>query len=183
MYLIVGLGNPENKYTNTRHNVGFDTINEIAKKNKIDVNRTKFEALYGQGTIGDKKVILLKPQMYMNLSGIPTKKFKDFFKIEDDKVIIIQDDIDVTLGTIKVRKNGGAGTHNGMKSIVEQLGNRSFYRIKIGIGKPEENQDLADFVLSNIEDRTLIDEAVVMATNAVEMIVEEGIDKAMNQYN
>ncbi len=183
MYLIVGLGNPENKYANTRHNVGFDTINEIAKKNKIDVNRTKFEALYGQGTIGDEKVILLKPQMYMNLSGIPTKKIKDFFKIDDDKVIIIQDDIDVTLGTIKVRKNGGAGTHNGMKSIVEQLGNRKFYRIKIGIGKPEENQDLADFVLSNIEDRTLIDEAVVMATNAVEMIVEEGIDKAMNQYN
>ena len=117
MYLIVGLGNPENKYSNTRHNVGFDTINEISKKNKIDVNRTKFEALYGQGTIGDEKVILLKPQMYMNLSGIPTKKFKDFFKIEDDKVIIIQDDIDVTLGTIKVRKNGGAGTHNGMKSM------------------------------------------------------------------
>ncbi len=133
MYLIVGLGNPEKEYSNTRHNVGFDTINEIAKNNQIDVNRTKFEALYGQGTIESEKVILLKPQMYMNLSGIPVKKFKDFFKIESDKIIIIHDDIDTNLGEIKVRKTGGAGTHNGMKSIVNELQNKDFYRIKIGV--------------------------------------------------
>lgn len=139
MFLIVGLGNPEDKYSNTRHNVGFDTINEIAKKNKIDMNRTKFEAIYGQGTIGEEKVILIKPQMYMNLSGIPVKKFKDFFKIDDDKIIIIHDDIDVELGKIKVRKTGGAGTHNGMKSIVENLGNRDFYRIKV---RCAENQKM-----------------------------------------
>ena len=137
MFLIVGLGNPENEYSNTRHNVGFDTINEIAKKNKIDLTRTKFDAIYGQGMIGEEKVILLKPQMYMNLSGIPVKKFKDFFKIDDDKIIIIHDDIDVELGKIKVRKTGGAGTHNGMKSIVEKLGNREFYRIRI---RSSENQ-------------------------------------------
>ena len=137
MFLIVGLGNPENEYSNTRHNVGFDTINEIAKKNKIDLTRTKFDAIYGQGMIGEEKVILLKPQMYMNLSGIPVKKFKDFFKIDDNKIIIIHDDIDVELGKIKVRKTGGAGTHNGMKSIVEKLGNREFYRIKI---RSSENQ-------------------------------------------
>ena len=135
MFLIVGLGNPEDKYSNTRHNVGFDTINEIAKKNKIEMTRSKFDAIYGQGTIGEEKVILLKPQMYMNLSGIPVKKFKDFFKIEDNKIIIIHDDIDVELGKIKVRKTGGAGTHNGMKSVVEKLGNRDFYRIKIGVRK------------------------------------------------
>lgn len=135
MFLIVGLGNPENKYSNTRHNVGFDTINEISKKNNIEINRTKFEALYGQGTINGEKVILLKPQMYMNLSGIPVKKFKDFYKIEDKKIIIIHDDIDVEEGTIKIRKTGGAGTHNGMKSIVSELGNRDFYRIKIGVRK------------------------------------------------
>lgn len=139
MFLIVGLGNPEDKYSNTRHNVGFDIINEIAKKNKIDMNRTKFEAIYGQGTIGEEKVILIKPQMYMNLSGIPVKKFKDFFKIDDDKIIIIHDDIDVELGKIKVRKTGGAGTHNGMKSIVENLGNRDFYRIKV---RCAENQKM-----------------------------------------
>ena len=137
MFLIVGLGNPENEYSNTRHNVGFDTINEIAKKNKIDLTRTKFDAIYGQGMIGEEKVILLKPQMYMNLSGIPVKKFKDFFKIDDNKIIIIHDDIDVELGKIKVRKTGGAGTHNGMKSIVEKLGNREFYRIRI---RSSENQ-------------------------------------------
>lgn len=139
MFLIVGLGNPENEYANTRHNVGFDTINELAKKNKIDMNRTKFEAIYGQGTICEEKVILIKPQMYMNLSGIPVKKFKDFFKIDDDKIIIIHDDIDVELGKIKVRKTGGAGTHNGMKSIVENLGNRNFYRIKV---RCAENQKM-----------------------------------------
>ena len=137
MFLIVGLGNPENEYSNTRHNVGFDTINEIAKKNKIDLTRTKFDAIYGQGMIGEEKVILLKPQMYMNLSGIPVKKFKDFFKIDDNKIIIIHDDIDVELGKIKLRKKGGAGTHNGMKSIVEKLGNREFYRIRI---RSSENQ-------------------------------------------
>ena len=114
---------------------GFDTINEIAKANEIDVNRTKFEALYGQGTIEGEKVILLKPQKYMNLSGIPAKKFKDFFKIKDNKVIVIHDDIDTEEGTIKVRKTGGAGTHNGMKSIVQELGNKEFYRIKIGVRK------------------------------------------------
>ena len=133
MFLIIGLGNPENKYSNTRHNVGFDVINELSKITKIDVNRTKFEALYGQGMIEEEKVILLKPQMYMNLSGIPTKKFKDFFKIESNKIIVIHDDIEVEEGKIKIRKTGGAGFHNGMKSIVQELGNREFYRIKIGI--------------------------------------------------
>lgn len=114
---------------------GFDAINEFSKKNKIEVNRKKFEANYGQGSISGKKVILLKPQMYMNLSGIPVKKFKDFFKIEDDKIIIIHDDIDVEEGKIKIRKTGGSGTHNGMKSIVNELGNKEFYRIKLGVRK------------------------------------------------
>lgn len=114
---------------------GFDVINEIAKICKIDMTRTKFEAIYGQGTISGDKVILLKPQKFMNLSGIPTKKFRDFFKIEDNKIIIIHDDIDVQEGKIKVRKTGGAGSHNGMKSIVSELGNREFYRVKIGIRK------------------------------------------------
>ena len=114
---------------------GFDVINEIAKNCKIDMTRTKFEAIYGQGTIGENKVILLKPQMYMNVSGVPARKFRDFFKIEKDKIIVIHDDIDVSEGKIKVRKTGGAGTHNGMKSIVQELGNRDFCRVKIGVRK------------------------------------------------
>lgn len=114
---------------------GFDVVNEIAKNCKIDMTRTKFEAIYGQGTIGEEKVILLKPQKFMNLSGIPTKKFRDFFKIEDNKIIVIHDDIEVQIGKIKVRKTGGAGSHNGMKSIVQELGNREFCRAKIGIRK------------------------------------------------
>lgn len=114
---------------------GFDTINELSKMVKIDINRTKFEALYGQGTIKEEKVILLKPQMFMNLSGIPVRKFRDFFKIEDKNIIIIHDDINIDEGKIKVRKTGGAGTHNGMKSIVQELGNREFSRIKIGVRK------------------------------------------------
>ena len=114
---------------------GFDAINEFSKKNKIEVNRKKFEANYGQGSISGKKVILLKPQMYMNLSGIPVKKFKDFFKIESHKIIIVHDDIDIEEGKIKIRKTGGSGTHNGMKSIVNELGNKEFYRIKLGVRK------------------------------------------------
>ncbi len=114
---------------------GFDTINLLAKRNEIELNRTKFDAIYGQGNIGKEKVILLKPQMYMNLSGIPVRKFKEFFKIENDKIIIVHDDIDVEEGKIKIRKTGGAGTHNGMKSIVNELANRDFYRIKLGVRK------------------------------------------------
>lgn len=114
---------------------GFDTINELAKRNNIEVNKSKFEAQYGQGSINGEKVILLKPQMYMNLSGIPVKKFRNFFKIEGNRIIIIHDDIDVEEGKIKIRKTGGAGTHNGMKSIVQELGNKDFYRIKLGVRK------------------------------------------------
>lgn len=133
MYLIVGLGNPEEEYANTRHNIGFDTINEISKLNKIELNRNKFNSIYGQGTINDEKVVLLKPQTYMNLSGTAVRDFRNFFKIEDNKIIIIHDDIDIDFGTIKIRKTGGAGTHNGMKSVVQELGNKNFFRIRIGV--------------------------------------------------
>ena len=133
MYLIVGLGNPEENYTNTRHNAGFDVINELSKRNKIEVNRKKYNSLYGQGNIKGQKVILLKPQTYMNLSGMAVREFKQFFKIEDNNIIIIHDDIDIEKGVIKIRKTGGAGTHNGMKSVIQELGEKNFNRIRIGI--------------------------------------------------
>ena len=135
MYLIVGLGNPEEEYSNTRHNMGFDTLNKLAKRNGIEINRNKYNSLYGQGIIKNEKVILVKPQTYMNLSGIAVKQFKDFYKIEGNKIIIVHDDIDIKEGTIKIRKTGGAGTHNGMKSVVQELGNKEFYRIRIGVRK------------------------------------------------
>ena len=112
---------------------GFDAINEIASRNEIEVNRNKFNAMYGQGIIQNEKVILVKPQTYMNLSGTAVKDFKNFYKIDEDKIIIIHDDIDIEEGKIKIRNTGGSGTHNGMKSVVEELGNRNFYRIKIGV--------------------------------------------------
>ena len=135
MYLIVGLGNPEEEYSNTRHNMGFDTLNKLAKRNGIEINRNKYNSLYGQGIIKNEKVILVKPQTYMNLSGIAVKQFKEFYKIEGNKIIIVHDDIDIKEGTIKIRKTGGAGTHNGMKSVVQELGNKEFYRIRIGVRK------------------------------------------------
>jgi len=185
VYLIVGLGNPEEEYANTRHNIGFDVINELAKNNKIEIDRKKYNSLYGQGNIKGEKVILLKPQTYMNLSGVAVRDFKKFFKIEDNKVIIIHDDIDIDVGKVKIRKIGGAGTHNGMKSVVQELGGKDFYRVRMGIGKPFITQDLKDFVLEKIdkETRQILDEAVCTATKAIEDIMINGIDHAMNQYN
>lgn len=114
---------------------GFDTVNEFAKRNEIEINRNKYNSLYGQGIVENEKVMILKPQTYMNLSGIAVKSFKDFYKLEDNKIIIIHDDIDIEQGKIKVRKTGGAGTHNGMKSVVHELNSTNFYRIRIGIRK------------------------------------------------
>ena len=136
MYLIVGLGNPEGEYSNTRHNMGFDAINHLSQKLNITVTKEKFKALYGDGMINNEKVILLKPQTYMNLSGEAIIKFKEFYKIPVENIIVIYDDIDVDVGKIKIRKKGGPGTHNGMKSVVEELQTEDFPRIRVGIGKP-----------------------------------------------
>ena len=136
MYLIVGLGNPEGEYSNTRHNMGFDAINHLSQKLNITVTKEKFKALYGDGMINNEKVILLKPQTYMNLSGEAIIKYKDFYKIPSENIIVIYDDIDVDTGKIKIRKKGGPGTHNGMKSVVEELQTEDFPRIRVGIGKP-----------------------------------------------
>lgn len=185
MYLIVGLGNPEKEYANTRHNVGFDTVNELAKRHEIEINRNKFNSLYGQGIINNEKVIILKPQTYMNLSGIAVRNFKDFYKIDLDKIIIVHDDIDIEEGKIKLRKIGGPGTHNGMKSVVHELNSTEFPRIRIGTGSPDDEIDLKDYVLEKIDDesRSVLDEAIINAAKAIEEILENGIDIAMNKFN
>ena len=185
MYLIVGLGNPEPEYSYTRHNMGFSTINELAKRNNIEVNKNKFQGLYGMGYINNEKVILLKPLTYMNLSGKSIKEAVDFYKIENENVIVVYDDLDIDEGIIKLRKKGGAGTHNGMKSVVSELKTNEFPRIRIGIGKPKKQMDLADYVLEKVQkkDYEILNSGIINASKAIEDIIKIGIDNSMNKYN
>ena len=185
MYLVVGLGNPEGEYSNTRHNMGFDTINHLSKKIDISVTKEKFKGLYGDGIINNEKVILLKPQTYMNLSGESVVKFRDFYKIPNENIIVIYDDIDIELGTIKIRKKGGPGTHNGMKSVVSELQTEDFPRIRVGIGKPMFKEMMIAYVIQKIqgEELEILDKSTEKAADAVCEIINNGIDKAMNIYN
>ena len=185
MYLIIGLGNPEEDYSNTRHNMGFDTINKLAKEYGIEINKKKFKGLYGTGTIEDEKVILLKPQTYMNLSGESIIEAINFYKIQENQIIIIYDDLDTKTGTIKIKKIGGPGTHNGMKSVVEHIKTRNFARVKVGIGMPENKQDLINYVIGAIpeEERKILDNATSFAKDAVIEIIKNGVDNAMNKFN
>ena len=185
MYIIVGLGNPEPEYSNTRHNMGFDTINKIAKKYNIEFSKTKFKGIYGTGTIEGEKVILLKPQTFMNLSGESIKEIIDFYKLNTDNLIIIYDDIDIEPGIIKLRKTGGPGTHNGMKSVIKEIGTEKFPRVRIGIGKPEHKGDLINYVIGKIpeEDKKILEKSTDVAKDAVIEIIKNGMDKAMNLFN
>ena len=185
MYLIVGLGNPEEEYNKTRHNMGFNTINEISEKYKIEVKQKKFQALYGSGIIEGQKVILLKPQTYMNLSGNSVKEVVDFYKIEKNNLIVIYDDMDIAPGKIKVRKKGSAGGHNGMKSIIQMLGTEDFCRIRVGIGRPEFKGGEINYVIGAIPEEEIpkLNEGIELAKNAVIDILKNNIDYAMNKYN
>jgi PTH1 family peptidyl-tRNA hydrolase len=184
MYLIVGLGNPESEYSNTRHNIGFDVVNQLAQTCKIQISKTKFKGLYGEGNIGGEKVILLKPQTYMNLSGESLIQFKNFYKIENENIIVVYDDIDLELGALRIRKQGGAGTHNGMKSVVSVIG-KAFTRIRIGMGEPYNKEDIINYVIGKIskKEREVLDETVIDAVNAIKEIVTNGVDIAMNKFN
>lgn len=161
MYLIIGLGNPEEEYSNTRHNMGFDTINKLAKKYQIEVNKKKFKGLYGTGIIEDNKVILLKPQTYMNLSGDSIIEAMDYYNLDIQDLIIIYDDMDIEKGLIKIKKKGGPGSHNGMKSVVENLQSEEFSRIRIGIGKPEHQNDAINYVIGKMpkEDQEILEKS------------------------
>ena len=185
MYLIVGLGNPENEYARTRHNMGFDTVNIIANKYKIEMNRIKFNSIYGSGTINNEKVILVKPQTYMNLSGTAIREFANFYKLEKEDIIIVYDDMDIGKGMMKIRKKGGPGNHNGMKSVVQQLGTEEFSRVRIGIGTPEHKNDIINYVIGHITDEEyeILQIGVKKASEAIDEIIKNGIDIAMNKYN
>lgn len=185
MYLIVGLGNPEKEYANTRHNMGFNVINKIAEEYKIEVTNNKNEGLFWMGEIEGEKVILLKPQTYMNESGKSVIKFKNFYKIPEENVIVIYDDIDLQPAKIRIRKKGSPGTHNGMKSVTGHLGTNNFPRVRVGIGSPVYKDDLINYVIGKIskEEAKKLDEGVEKAKNAVVEIIKNGIDVAMNKYN
>ena len=185
MYLIVGLGNPESEYANTRHNMGFNVINEISDKCNINVSKSKFDALYGMGEIQGKKVILVKPQTYMNLSGESIIKFKKFYKISNKEIIIIYDDIDLDVGDIRLKPKGGAGTHNGMKSVIQNLNTEDFIRVRVGIGAPEHKEDMINYVIGAIpkREKEILNEGVKKAAESVIEILQNGIDVAMNKFN
>ena len=174
MYLIVGLGNPENEYTHTRHNMGFDTINQIAKNNNIQITKNKFKGLCESTIIQNQKVILLKPQTYMNLSGESVKEVAEFYNLKPEEIIVIYDDIDIEKGYIKIRKKGGAGSHNGMKSVVEELQSTDFARIRVGIGQPEFKSDMINYVIGKVpqEEQEILQQGVEKAAKAVEEILK-----------
>ncbi|MDD6231404.1 aminoacyl-tRNA hydrolase [Frisingicoccus sp.] len=185
MYLIAGLGNPSKTYEGTRHNVGFAMIDAIADAFQIDVTTKKHKAIVGRGVIEGMKVILAKPQTYMNLSGESIREIADFYKIDPENMIIIYDDISLDVGRLRIRKKGSAGGHNGIKNIIAHLGTDVFPRIKVGIGEKPQGWDLADYVLSKYskEEQQALREASDDVIGAVKLMVMDNIDAAMNQYN
>ena len=184
MYAIVGLGNPDKKYDKTRHNIGFDVIDELASQMGVQVNTRRHKALCGIGMIGNEKVILVKPQTYMNNSGESVREVMDFYKLDpQQEIIIIADDISLDVGKIRIRAKGSAGGHNGLKSIIAHTGTQNFKRIKVGVG--ENHGDLVNHVLGKFgsKEREIVDEAVRNATSAAEVMILENIETAMNKYN
>jgi len=165
--------------------MGFNVINRISEKCDIKITHSKFDALYGMGNIKNKQVILIKPQTYMNLSGNSIIKFKKIYKVSDDQIIVIYDDIDLKVGDIRVRKKGGAGTHNGMKSVIESLNTEDFSRIRVGIGEPEYKDDIINYVLGTIpeKEKEILDGAISKAADAVVQILKSGVESSMNEYN
>jgi len=185
MFLIVGLGNPEEDYSKTRHNMGFNVINKLAEEYKIEISKKKFDGLVGEGFIENNKVILLKPQTFMNLSGKSIIQVVNFYKIPMENIIVIYDDIDTDIGSIRIRKKGSAGTHNGMKSVINELQTEEFARIRVGIGHPKFKQDMINYVIGAIpEDEVkILDEGTTKGKEAVISIMKDGIDIAMNKFN
>ncbi|GFI51521.1 aminoacyl-tRNA hydrolase [Lachnospiraceae bacterium 62-26] len=186
MFIIAGLGNPTLQYEGTRHNAGFDVIDALADKYNISVDYRKNRAFIGKGMIAGRKVILAKPQTYMNLSGESVRGLADYYKIDEEtELLIIYDDVSLDVGQLRIRKKGSAGGHNGIKSIIAELGTDVFPRIKVGVGEKPKQYDLADYVLGHFSkaERELMEEGYERAVRAVEMILSDGIDPAMNEYN
>lgn len=186
MYIIAGLGNPGREYDNTRHNIGFAAIDKIADREDIAVIEKKHKAIIGKGYIEGQKVILAKPQTFMNLSGESVRELVDYYKVDEKtELIVISDDISLDVGHIRVRKKGSAGGHNGLKNIIAHLGHDTFVRIKVGVGEKPKGYDLADYVLGHFQadEKQTMDDAALRVYEAVRTIITEGADTAMNMYN
>lgn len=185
MYIIIGLGNPSREYEATRHNIGFDAITRLADDNNISLDIKKHKAICGKGMIGGEKVILAKPQTYMNLSGESVRELIDFYKVSKEEIIVIYDDISLDVGQLRIRTKGSAGGHNGIKNIIAHLGSDEFCRIKIGVGDKPKNWDLADYVLARFpkEEEPVIRESLEKVSKACETIIKDGAQVAMNHYN
>ncbi len=185
MYIIIGLGNPTREYEATRHNIGFDIITRISDDYHIPLDFKKHKAICGKGFIEGEKVVLAKPQTYMNLSGESVRELVDFYKVTPQEIIVIYDDISLEVGQLRLRKQGSAGGHNGIKSILNHLGTQEFPRIKVGVGDKPKGWDLADYVLSRFseDDQPIIRDSMKKASEAVKTIIKDGMESAMNLYN
>ena len=185
MFIIAGLGNPGKEYENTRHNAGFMVLDALADRLGADVSEKKHKALCGKAVIEGQKVMLIKPQTYMNSSGESIRAAADYYKVAPEEILVIYDDISLAPGQLRVRAKGSAGGHNGIKSIIAHLGTQEFPRVRVGVGEKPPRMDLADYVLGHFSqgERKIMDEAVKEAAEAVIEAVTEGIEHAMNDHN
>lgn len=186
MYIIVGLGNPGKDYAGTRHNIGFDVIETLAQRANISVIEKKHKAMIGKGYIEGQKVVLVKPQTFMNLSGESVREVVDYYKIDEtEELIVISDDISLEPGQLRIRKKGSAGGHNGLKNIIAHLGHDEFQRVKMGVGEKPKGYDLADYVLGHFtgDEKKVMEKAAAEAADAIVMMMMEGVEPAMNKYN
>lgn len=184
--LLVGLGNPGVQYRNTRHNAGFDVIDAFCEKHSLTLNKNRYKAVFGECTVHGKRVLVAKPQTFMNLSGEAVKAISGFYKIPAENILVVSDDISLAPGKIRIRTKGSAGGQKGLESIIEHLSTDEFARIKMGVGdRPDRDSDLAAWVLGrmNGEEKELFDKAKENAVNAIETIIRDGVDSAMNRYN
>lgn len=184
MKLIVGLGNPGKEYAQTRHNIGFMAIDALAQKWGIEMNREKFKGIYGMGVVNGEKVYLLKPLTFMNLSGECVRPFMDYFGIEDDELVIIYDDMDTTVGTIRLRAKGGHGGHNGMRSLIQHLGTNQFARVRMGVSKPT-HESVVNYVLGRFrqEEEQAVADSITKTTEAMTYYLAHSFENVMNRFN
>lgn len=183
MFLIIGLGNPGKEYEDTRHNIGFKVIDNIAKEYNIEINRQKFKGIYGEGFIDGEKVMLLKPTTFMNLSGESVREVVDFYNLDNDDILVIYDDISLEVGTLRIREKGSAGGHNGIKSIIAHISSDVFSRIKVGVGQPNEN--LVKHVLGKFskDEMVVLSDVIGEVTKATREVIKNDVKTAMNKFN
>jgi PTH1 family peptidyl-tRNA hydrolase len=185
LHVVAGLGNPGDKYGGTRHNVGFFVIDALSSEYSIPLDRRKFDAFYGRGSVKDEEVVLIKPQSYMNRSGIPICRFMDYFEISHRNMLVIHDDIDLFYGRIKIKAKGGHGGHNGVRSIIDTLGDDNFTRLRVGIGRSENESNVTGHVLGRFrsDERKLLEQIVTRSRDAAVTILCEGTKEGMNRFN